>query len=238
MRFHRLPVRDRVVGGSNPLAPTNPSYCPETGLQSPARWVPPRTLRSRSRRDAQMDDGKPDDFRGGKLDKCPGRGSTRMWLIGYLILLAAGCAAGAQLATAPEGAGGSAILAIKPVTFPAYDSYRGIARYAPTREDYARAVADPGFVMERVTYRSDDLDVHAYLYRPAIPPKEKLPVVIFNRGSHVRDDFSPEVLMPGNRLARQGYVVLAPMLRGSGGAQGHDEMGGATSTICSAFSAF
>ena len=94
--------------------------------------------------------------------------------------------------------------------------------------EYARAISDRAFVMERVTYRSDDLEVYAYLYRPAAPPKgEKLPVVVFNRGSYVRDDFSPEVLMLGNRLAREGYVVVAPMLRGSGGAQGRDEMGGA-----------
>ena len=33
--------------------------------------------------------------------------------------------------------------------------------------------------------------------------------------------------MLGNRLARQGFLVIAPMLRGSGGARGHDEMGGA-----------
>jgi dipeptidyl aminopeptidase/acylaminoacyl peptidase len=148
--------------------------------------------------------------------------------MGWVIILVAWRAGYAEPATTQQGIAGSAILAVKPVAFPAYDSYRGISRYAPTREDYARAIADPGFVMERVTYRSDDLDVHAYLYRPAVPPKdEKLPVVIFNRGSYIRDDFSPEVLVLGNRLARQGYLVVAPMLRGSGGAQGHDEMGGA-----------
>jgi len=130
--------------------------------------------------------------------------------------------------SAVPATGASAILEIKPVVFPAYDSYKGIARYAPTPEEYARAIADRRFVMERVTYRSDDLDVYAYLYRPARPPRDrKLPVVIFNRGSYVRDDFSPEVLMLGRRLAGQGYLVIAPMLRGSGGAQGRDEMGGA-----------
>jgi dipeptidyl aminopeptidase/acylaminoacyl peptidase len=122
----------------------------------------------------------------------------------------------------------SAILDVKPVVFPAYDSYKGIARYAPTPAEYAAAVADRRFVMERLTYRSDDLDVYAYLYRPAKPPRNaKMPVVVFNRGSYVRDDFAPEVLMPGRRLAEQGYLVIAPLLRGSGGAPGHDEMGGA-----------
>lgn len=117
---------------------------------------------------------------------------------------------------------------VRPVTFPAYSSYPDIASYAPTPDEYARAVGDRAFVMERLTYRSDGLDVHAYLYRPAVPPRDqKLPVIVFNRGSYTRDDFSPEVLMAGNRLAREGYIVIAPMLRGSGGASGHDEMGGA-----------
>jgi dipeptidyl aminopeptidase/acylaminoacyl peptidase len=122
----------------------------------------------------------------------------------------------------------SAIRDVRPVTFPPYAGYRGIEAYASTAEEYARAVGDRAFVMDRLTYRSDGLDVYAYLYRPAAPTKGKrLPVVVFNRGSYVRDDFSPEVLMLGNRLAHEGYLVIAPMLRGSGGAQGHDEMRGA-----------
>jgi dipeptidyl aminopeptidase/acylaminoacyl peptidase len=122
----------------------------------------------------------------------------------------------------------AALREVRPVVLPAYDAYPRIALYAKTPAEYARAVEDRDFVMERFTYRSDELDVYAYLYRPATPPKDRrLPVVVFNRGSYVRDDFSPEVLMLGNRLAREGYLVLAPMLRGSGGAQGHDEMGGA-----------
>jgi hypothetical protein len=91
-----------------------------------------------------------------------------------------------------QGATESAILEVRPVVFPAYDSYQGISRYAPTPDDYARAIADPGFVMERVTYRSDDLDVYAYLYRPIVLPKdEELPVVIFNRGSRGADVCQP-----------------------------------------------
>jgi dipeptidyl aminopeptidase/acylaminoacyl peptidase len=134
----------------------------------------------------------------------------------------------APVAVSEQTATTPAIRDIRPVTLPAYDSDPAIARYAPTPADYARAVGDRAFVMERVTYRSDDLEVYAYLYRPVDPPKDKrLPVVVFNRGSYVRGDFSSEVLMVGNPLARQGYVIVAPMLRGSGGAQGHDEMGGA-----------
>jgi dipeptidyl aminopeptidase/acylaminoacyl peptidase len=121
------------------------------------------------------------------------------------------------------------IVRTEAVAFPEYESYRNIEQYAATRRDYEEAIADERFVMERLTYRSDGIYVHAYLYRPTERPEggEKLPVVVFNRGSYVRSEFAPEVLMPGRRLAEAGYLVVAPMLRGSGGADGHDEMGGA-----------
>ncbi|MCX7514656.1 alpha/beta hydrolase family protein [Frateuria hangzhouensis] len=119
-------------------------------------------------------------------------------------------------------------LQFAPVTLPRYADYKHIEHYAPTVESYREARDDPRFVMERVTYSSDGLRVYAYLYRPrSVPEGQKLPVIVFNRGSYVRDDFSPEFLMPAHRLAGQGYLVIAPMLRGSGGAPGHDEMGGA-----------
>jgi dipeptidyl aminopeptidase/acylaminoacyl peptidase len=115
------------------------------------------------------------------------------------------------------------------VVFPEYESYRNIEYYASTLQDYQDAISDKRFVMEKLTYRSDGLEVHAYLYRPSERPAagKKMPVVIFNRGSYTRDEFVPEVLMPGRRLAQEGYLVIAPMLRGSGGAAGRDEMGGA-----------
>ena len=145
----------------------------------------------------------------------------------FLNILAVGLVGAGQLGLAQQTAT-PVIRAVQPVTFPAYNAYPGIARYAPTPGEYARVTGDKAFVMERITYRSDDLNVYAYLYRPTEPPKDtKLPVVVYNRGSYVRDDFSPEVLMPGNRLAHHGFLVIAPMLRGSGGAEGHDEMGGA-----------
>jgi dipeptidyl aminopeptidase/acylaminoacyl peptidase len=129
---------------------------------------------------------------------------------------------------APPAGEQSAILTIQPVDLPAYESYSGIEHYAPTREGYEAARNDPRFVMERLTYRSEGLAVHAYVYRPLAPPSAPgLPVVVFNRGSYVRDEFAPEVLMAAHRLAPRGFLVVAPMLRGSGGAEGRDEMGGA-----------
>jgi len=154
--------------------------------------------------------------------------SMQLTKTSLVVVLAAGVGGPPRLAPTPPEATTSAIRRIRPVVFPAYEDYPGIAFYAPTAAEYGRAVGDRAFVMERVTYRSDGLDVYTYLYRPADPPRDRrLPVVVFNRGSYVRDDFAPEVLMPANRLAREGYLVVAPMLRGSGGAPGHDEMGGA-----------
>src|SRR3569623_1526872 len=52
------------------------------------------------------------------------------------------------------------------VRFPAYERYKGIERYAPNRADYAAAIGDQRFVMEKIAYRSDGLEEFAYLYRP------------------------------------------------------------------------
>lgn len=125
----------------------------------------------------------------------------------------------------PPAAGEAAGPAARQVSFPAYESVRNLDEYA-TPEQYREAVADRGFVMEQVTYRSDGLDVHAYLYRPAAP-SGRMPVIVFNRGSYTWPAFAAELVTMARRLARRGYVVVAPMYRGSGGAAGRDEMGGA-----------
>ena len=85
---------------------------------------------------------------------------------------------------------------------------------------------DGRFVLERFTYASDGLEVSAYLYRPdqAAGP---LPLVVFNRGSYVVKDQAPVLLATFRRIAIEGFVVLAPMLRGSDGMEGRDEMGAA-----------
>ena len=111
------------------------------------------------------------------------------------------------------------------VDLPDYEAIRGIDQYA-SRSDYAAAVADRRFVMEQVGYTSDGLVVHAYIYRP-VASSTKLPVIIFNRGSWTWPSFAGELVTMANRLARAGYLVVAPMYRGSGGAAGRDEMGGA-----------
>lgn len=118
-------------------------------------------------------------------------------------------------------------VAARPATFllPDFAAVSGIDRAASAAE-YEEARNDRRFVLERFTYASDGLEVSAYLYRPdqAAGP---LPLVVFNRGSYVVKDQAPGLLATFRRIAIEGFVVLAPMLRGSDGMEGRDEMGGA-----------
>jgi dipeptidyl aminopeptidase/acylaminoacyl peptidase len=92
---------------------------------------------------------------------------------------------------------------------------------------YDKAVADGNFEFQKLKYLSDSLKVTAYLYKPKRTDGQKLPTIIFNRGSAVRNDIAPELISFFHRLASAGFVVLAPMLRQSDGGEGRDEMGGA-----------
>jgi dipeptidyl aminopeptidase/acylaminoacyl peptidase len=137
----------------------------------------------------------------------------RIVVAGLLSLLAAVFAFGASLDE-------------RAIAIPEYAAVPKIERYA-SREEYEAARADARFRLTRVTYDSDGLSVFAYVYAPAARPVRPLPVVVFNRGSYTWKEFAGEYLTTFHRLASAGFVVIAPMLRGSGGAPGRDEMGGA-----------
>jgi dipeptidyl aminopeptidase/acylaminoacyl peptidase len=118
------------------------------------------------------------------------------------------------------------LLSGAPVTVPEYADVPKIDRYA-SRDEYEAARNDANFALTRVSYESEGLTVFAYVYAPAKKPSAPLPVIVFNRGSYVWKEFAGEYLTTFHRLARAGFVVVAPMYRGSGGAEGRDEMGGA-----------
>jgi dipeptidyl aminopeptidase/acylaminoacyl peptidase len=118
-----------------------------------------------------------------------------------------------------------ALLFASNVELPQYDAIKGIGRYA-TAAEYRAARGDRRFVVTRESYESDGLTVFAYVYAPA-KPHGRLPVVVFNRGSWTWPQFAGEYLATFHRLGEAGFVVVAPMLRGSGGAEGRDELGGA-----------
>jgi dipeptidyl aminopeptidase/acylaminoacyl peptidase len=112
-----------------------------------------------------------------------------------------------------------------PFKIPDYASVERIAAYA-TPAEYEAAARDRRYRLEKVAYRSDGLRVFAYVYGPA-RRAAKLPCVVFNRGSVVRGEFAGELLATFHRLARSGFVVIAPLYRQSGGGEGRDEAGGA-----------
>jgi dipeptidyl aminopeptidase/acylaminoacyl peptidase len=92
-------------------------------------------------------------------------------------------------------------------------------------EEYEIAAGDKAYVMERLRYLSDKLTVSAFLYRPR-QINGRLPLIVFNRGGYIRDDVGAALVPMFHRLAKEGFVVLAPMYRGSDGASGKDEVGG------------
>lgn len=114
----------------------------------------------------------------------------------------------------------------EPVPVPEYADVPNVARYA-SADEYAAARSDARFRLARVSYESGGLTVFAYVYAPAAVPETPRPVVVFNRGSYTWKEFAGEYLTTFHRLAVAGFTVVAPMYRGSGGAEGHDELGGA-----------
>jgi dipeptidyl aminopeptidase/acylaminoacyl peptidase len=94
-----------------------------------------------------------------------------------------------------------------------------------SKTEYEAALDDENFRLEKLQYDSDGVAVVAYLYRPR-QPAGKLPLIVYNRGGYIEKDVAPELLPQFHRLARAGFVVLAPMYRQSDGASGIDQVGG------------
>jgi dipeptidyl aminopeptidase/acylaminoacyl peptidase len=113
--------------------------------------------------------------------------------------------------------------------FPSYEQAvktTDVENYAD-KAAYEKAIGDTNFEFQKLKYMSDGLNVIAYLYKPKRIDGQKRPAIIFNRGSFVRSDIAPELVSFFHRLASEGFVILAPMLRQSDSAEGRDELGGA-----------
>ena len=122
-----------------------------------------------------------------------------------------------------------AIVERKDYKFPPYEQAvqtTDVEKYTD-RVTYEAAVNDTRFEFHKLTYLSDGLRVIAYIYRPKQINGRKSPAIIYNRGSTVRGDIAPELISFFHRLASEGFVILAPMLRQSDGGEGRDEVGGA-----------
>lgn len=112
-----------------------------------------------------------------------------------------------------------------PYALPPADSLSRLERFV-SRAEYETARAARDWRLSRFTYTSDSLEVAAYLATPWPLPRHA-PLVLFGRGSYVVGDIGWQLAPMLHRLTQAGFVVVAPLLRGSDGAAGRDEMGGA-----------
>ena len=111
------------------------------------------------------------------------------------------------------------------VTLSPYESVEGIDWYY-AKEKYQQTTDDKSWSIEKVWYYSDGLKVAAFVATPS-KLEGKYPLVIFNRGSAVRNDIAYVHAPLFRELVKHGFVVLAPALRQSEGSEGKDEIGGA-----------
>lgn len=75
-------------------------------------------------------------------------------------------------------------------------------------------------------YLSDGLKVGAFLIKPKVVDS-KLPLIIYNRGGNKSfSTISTRVHIFLSIVASQGYIVVAPQLRGNFYSEGRDEFGG------------
>jgi dipeptidyl aminopeptidase/acylaminoacyl peptidase len=118
------------------------------------------------------------------------------------------------------------VVATDTVTLPPYEDVENIGIYY-NRETYESARSDSNMVIERLTYLSDGLRVVAFLAKPRdVKGDMKYPVVLYNRGSYIRNDIAFVHGPLFKKFTDNGFIILAPALRGSEGGEGSDEMGG------------
>lgn len=113
----------------------------------------------------------------------------------------------------------------EPVQFPSYSTVKDISWYYP-EDQYQAAISDQELLYEKVTYFSEGLKVIAFITTPLRPSTHKYPVVIFNRGSYIRNDIAFVHAPLFKMLVQNGFIVVAPALRESEGGEGKDELGG------------
>ncbi|MEK6153121.1 prolyl oligopeptidase family serine peptidase [Flavobacteriaceae bacterium 3-367] len=136
---------------------------------------------------------------------------------------------------AQQGKDGT-LVKLRPYEFPTYEQAYGYTRVDGSQdaiqkywsqEEYDSAVSNPDFEFQKLIYWSDGLQVVTYVYKPKNTPDKQFPTIIFNRGSGIHKDLAPVLVPYMHRLAKEGYVVFAPMYRQSDGSEGMDANGGA-----------
>jgi dipeptidyl aminopeptidase/acylaminoacyl peptidase len=129
----------------------------------------------------------------------------------------------------PKGSAGTRLLADEvwspaPWSALAAGPKRDVGRYADSAA-YETARNDTAFDARRWRYPSDSAEVVALVMRARTAARR--PAIVYCRGSFIQQGQLDGFLPLLHRLARAGYLVVAPQYRGSEGGTGRDEMGGA-----------
>jgi dipeptidyl aminopeptidase/acylaminoacyl peptidase len=147
----------------------------------------------------------------------------RTTLVAMFALL--GSFAAPAVAPSPNAPDGT-ILSDAAYELPPFEKAEGVDYFAD-RAAYERARDDRRFELREVWYASDGLRVPAFVYRPRDERGARLPVVVYNRGSYIVErDLGYKLLPMFHRLASSGFLVVAPLYRGSLGGEGRDTLGG------------
>jgi carboxymethylenebutenolidase len=90
----------------------------------------------------------------------------------------------------------------------------------PTNTAVPASTPTPGMTTERVTFKSGDLVLEGFLYKPRV--QGPFPALVWNHGSEQDPDPPAMQEFPGiaSVFVPQGYIVFAPVRRGQGKSQG------------------
>ena len=111
------------------------------------------------------------------------------------------------------------------VTSPAPEKLRSAML---TQAQYEERLHDDRFECLRILYRSDQLKVAGYIFKPVQTEGKKLPAIIYNRGGQGNlGAIGPMSMLEMHAFLADGFVVLASQYRGCDGGEGKDELGGA-----------
>lgn len=115
--------------------------------------------------------------------------------------------------------------------FSVYEQLPERARRGVTKENYLAVINSPKTELIKIKYASDNLKIGGFIYKPKNAAGKKYPVIIYNRGGGGEaakiGDENFNIIYEMSRLADAGFVVVASQYRGTDGAEGMDEIGGA-----------
>ncbi|HEY8176308.1 MAG TPA: prolyl oligopeptidase family serine peptidase [Gemmatimonadaceae bacterium] len=111
--------------------------------------------------------------------------------------------------------------------------YEGARRELLSRQPMPKEIFDSTLHSGRyeclkIKYMSDGLRVAGFIFRPALQPGRRYPVIIYNRGGNREFGAVSDLQMSWwLRFLDEGYVVVASQYRGVDGGEGREEFGGA-----------